>query len=673
MDALCTHGRPNSSKKLRRSPATPERHGDEQEIKQRVYRVMSGESQNCLGQYTDGLVIDDRPRINHQPHVNSQQSWVDVTDIQAVKRAHRTCKQEAGIAGPGPRLGVSPRSIDGQLPLIKHRHSTARPDDAYTPDAGCRYADNVVQQKTNQLDDPQAVNMQSLDAAVESAPLRSAHGDNGDTLVTPDSSKRVKDNNNSIWPAHIHPDSSDEVATSHDCLEAVSAEWPEFMATVQYPSSHEEARLKTIDDIDENCDPATEFDNHVDQPPQDTLHWGVSIDDHNAMVTKSSDLAKWPFPHQGMDKALASIYDQVKLAGLPNYNGAKIRLDSMLNIDQWERARTSHHDDDMVIAGIKYGYPIQYAGPPMYNNVQPDNHPTATRYQGHVNRYIQEEIALGAMMGPSQQPPLTPWCVVSPFMTRDKSEPGEKRVIVDLSYPNGGIDKYIHQRTYNGEHVTHQLPTIQTAIKTLNHIGTEEAYLAVVDLKRAYRHFPVCPADWSLLVMCNEGQYVVDRALPFGARMGSLVMQRVAEFIVRALQARGVTAHMYLDDVLVITKGKDKATRDYYTTLNFIKDLGLALAESKLQPPARQVKWLGIVFNMEQIEISIPADKLSSISQCLAHASRQHSLSIKRMQRVVGVVNHLAKAGAPARLFIGRILAALRSATDDNIRPRLYV
>ena len=196
-------------------------------------------------------------------------------------------------------------------------------------------------------------------------------------------------------------------------------------------------------------------------------------------------------------------------------------------------------------------------------------------------------------------------------------------------------------------------------------------YLAVVDLKRAYRHFPVCPADWPLLVMCSEGQYVVDRALPFGARMGSFVMQRVAEFIVRALQA----PHMYLDDVLVITKGKDKATRDYYTTLNFIKDLGLALADSKLQPPARQVKWLGIVFNMEQNEISIHTDKLSSISQCLAHASRQHSLSIKRMQRVVGVVNHLAKAVAPARLFIGRILAALRSATDDNIRelvPRCW-
>ena len=242
MDALCTHGRLNSSKKLRRSPATPERHGDEQERKQRdmdrelceeqriscnvcdhhrtgksipdltkrhntrrddhkchVYQVMSSESQNRLGQYTDGLVIDDRARINHQPHVNSQQPGVDVTDIQAVKRAYRTCKQQAaevGIVGPGPRLGVSPRSIDGQLPLIKQRHATARPDDSYTPDAGCRHADNVVQRKSNQLDDPQAVNTQSLGAAVESALLRSAHGDNCDTLVTPDSSKRVKDNNN---------------------------------------------------------------------------------------------------------------------------------------------------------------------------------------------------------------------------------------------------------------------------------------------------------------------------------------------------------------------------------------------------------------------------------------------------------------------------------------------
>ena len=135
-------------------------------------------------------------------------------------------------------------------------------------------------------------------------------------------------------------------------------------------------------------------------------------------------------------------------------------------------------------------------------------------------------------------------------MTREKPDSQERRVIVDLSYPDGGINKYIKPRTFNDRPVSHQLPTVEHAVLAIAQVCPGDVHLAVIDLSRAYRQFPVPPTDWPLLGIYLDNQYYFDGSIPFGGRMSSFAMQSVAQFIIRALVALKIKAFMYLDDCL---------------------------------------------------------------------------------------------------------------------------
>ena len=67
------------------------------------------------------------------------------------------------------------------------------------------------------------------------------------------------------------------------------------------------------------------------------------------------------------------------------------------------------------------------------------NHARAADSDVHINEFIQKECHLGAMLRPFDTAPFEPWCQVSPLMTRPKKNSSSRRVIIDLSFPVGGV------------------------------------------------------------------------------------------------------------------------------------------------------------------------------------------------------------------------------------------
>ena len=143
------------------------------------------------------------------------------------------------------------------------------------------------------------------------------------------------------------------------------------------------------------------------------------------------------------------------------------------------------------------------------------------------------------------------------MMTRPKAEEGNRRVIVDLSFPEGGVNAYIQPHLYNGQEVAHSLLTITDLLNLVREGDMEDTLLAVIDISRAYRHFPVCPLDWPLLVLKHGHNYYFDMATPFGARLSSFVMQMASQFIIRALDGKGICALMYLADLIIVTNSQE--------------------------------------------------------------------------------------------------------------------
>ncbi len=86
---------------------------------------------------------------------------------------------------------------------------------------------------------------------------------------------------------------------------------------------------------------------------------------------------------------------------------------------------------------VNYGFPIGHD-----NCAIPipavENHSSATCHPSHVDKYINTELTHKALLGPFDNPPFS-WTMVSPLMTREKAGSEECRVIMDLSFPDGGI------------------------------------------------------------------------------------------------------------------------------------------------------------------------------------------------------------------------------------------
>lgn len=119
-------------------------------------------------------------------------------------------------------------------------------------------------------------------------------------------------------------------------------------------------------------------------------------------------------------------------------------------------------------------------------------------------------------------------------------------------------------------------------------------------------------------------------------------------------------AKMYIDDLILISPTKEKAVHDLEVAQRLLKDLGLPEATNKVQSPSTRVTWLGVVIDSVSMSISVPLDKLSEIRACVCNAIKMRSMTKKHLQSIIGKVIHVAKCIKPARLFVSRLLEALR-------------
>lgn len=375
----------------------------------------------------------------------------------------------------------------------------------------------------------------------------------------------------------------------------------------------------------------------------------------------SDRIQTWPSPSaQALQQsALFRTYIKVRDSGMPNMYAARIPVPSSLCHDVWKQWASGHSDDRFVLDGIRYGFPMQYIGPKLVVS-NPSRHVSDLDDSSHIAEYIQSELANRALLGPFDHPPFCEWFFTAPLMTRPKSEPGKRRIIVDLSYPReNNVNMFIRKNVLFGAQHTHDLPMVDDLVEAARAFDFN-CFIGVIDIQRAYRNVPTCPMDLPLLGIKYADKYYVDSAMPFGARISSLNMQKLAHFIVRALASMSVPAFMFLDDLAVVLDPQSNPQQKFFDIMSFLRSLGLPIAYSKLQMPATVVKYLGIVIDLPIRQLRIPDTKISEFLDIVNFLAKQHTVPLKALQSFVGRVNYLGKAVPPARLFISRTLQLIR-------------
>ena len=123
---------------------------------------------------------------------------------------------------------------------------------------------------------------------------------------------------------------------------------------------------------------------------------------------------------------------------------------------------------------------------------------------------------------------------------------------------------------------------------------------------------------------------------------------------------RGFCVIDYIDDYVGVGV-PDVASASFASLFKLMNDLGLTISDSKLVPPSTQVVCLGVLINTENGTVSIPPDKLSQINDTVRQWMKKITCTKRQLQSLLGLLLYVPKCVRPARAFLNRMLALLRS------------
>ena len=248
---------------------------------------------------------------------------------------------------------------------------------------------------------------------------------------------------------------------------------------------------------------------------------------------------------------LAGVNERVRRKQVPNYRGAKVKLDSGINLKEWKKCEGKFRDKTLVQM-LMYGFPIGYVSDEI-PETEVGNHTSATQHPLSVGNYIEKEVRLGALIGPLTEPPFIPWTRKNPLMTRPKDDPNLRRVILDLSYPEGrSVNDGIPAGLLDGAEFQMRLPSPFDLVRKIVEYGPG-ALLYKADLRRAYRQLRSDPLVWPFLALEWAGGLYLDVAIPFGLRHGASACQRTTEAIAEIVKDEVAADTLtYIDDTVGI-------------------------------------------------------------------------------------------------------------------------
>jgi hypothetical protein len=209
--------------------------------------------------------------------------------------------------------------------------------------------------------------------------------------------------------------------------------------------------------------------------------------------------------------------------------------------------------DTQVCDLLRFGFPIEFE---LENNsllfskaVTFKNHSGANNYPEHMIKYLEKEASHGAIIGPFSSCPFEDGMVISPLNTVPKSNPNDRRVILDLSFPKDGtgVNDYVSKDWYLGKKVDLVFPKIDDFVSLIKAKG-QDCMMYKLDLRRAYRQISICPSAYNLVGFAWKKHIFFDTVLAIGLRSSAHICQRVTNAFAFMMWNCGLTCLNYLDD-----------------------------------------------------------------------------------------------------------------------------
>jgi hypothetical protein len=227
-----------------------------------------------------------------------------------------------------------------------------------------------------------------------------------------------------------------------------------------------------------------------------------------------------------------------------------------------------------------------------------------------------------------------------------------------MSFPPGSaVNDGIPKGFYLDQEISLSFPSVDSLASQIKLLGPT-ALLFKKDLQRAYRQFKIDPGDIHLLGYFWEGQLFIDLALAMGIRSAAFLCQRVTSALKYIYSQHGFTLFNYIDDLAVCIE-PHKASSAFDTLQRLLTDLGVKEALDKSCPPTHEMEFLGVLFNVPNMTMSVTQDRLTEISLLIDSWISRKKATKKQLQSLIGKLQFVAKCVRSGRIFISRLLTIL--------------
>ena len=323
---------------------------------------------------------------------------------------------------------------------------------------------------------------------------------------------------------------------------------------------------------------------------------------------------------------------------------------------------------EYVFNGLCFGFRI---GHDSHSSLVPSNrnHPSALEHRHIVHSHITGELSKGSLLGPL---PVNQEGMVhtSPLGLVPKPNTDKFRLIVDLSSPSGAsVNDGIAP-----EFCSLMYASIDQAADIILRLG-RGTQLLKFDLKDAYRVIPVHPQDHHLLVIKWQNGVFIDRSLPFELRSAPKIFTAFADMVAWAIHCGGVRYLLhYLDDFLIFGAPlSEEATVAASQASEFLTLANIPIASHKTEGPTTCLTFLEILLDTDQLQLRLPADKVSRLKGLLEVWQSQKSCTRKELESFTGHLAHAAMVIRQGRIFLRSLFSLLSATAKQHFYIRLNI
>ena len=351
-------------------------------------------------------------------------------------------------------------------------------------------------------------------------------------------------------------------------------------------------------------------------------------------------------------------------SGKYNFEGVRIPLSTRLNIPFFQFMLYGYEDREITDL-LEFGFPIGFVGKLDRLTTTTKNQKGVTEYPTEVRKYLVKEKQYGAILGPLREIPFEQEFCISPLNTVSKRDSDERRVILDLSFPEGNaVNEHIPKDRYLDSFVNLKFPKVDDFVNLIKKKG-RNCLLFKRDLKRAYRQIPVDVTDVPLLGYAFENQYYFDLFLSMGLRSAAQICQRVTNAIQYMCHILHIAILNYLDD-LAGADEPESAWRSYSELGNILSSCGLEESSEKACPPNTQMTFIGVLFNSQDLTLSVTPERVKEILELVNIWLLKSTATLKELQSLIGKLSFIASCVHSSRIFIARLLNWLRSIPEKQ-------